>query len=123
HRLGGGIGNVVELEVEKHLEIPRHQLFDQGRPFAGEQLLAHLEPAQTGIEGRRQVQGIRATGKIEGDNDGWGIFLHDRSNSAIYGEIGNGTDRGAISRRAVRATEGAPRGADATAGARWPTGR
>ena len=45
HRAGDGVGNVVILQIEKDAIAALHQLVDQRRTDAGEQLFADLECA------------------------------------------------------------------------------
>ena len=68
-RRSHGIRNVVKLQIEEYLESARHQSPYQFRPCRGEQLLAHLEPAQCGVEPLHQRQRGRRIGVIQRHNN------------------------------------------------------
>jgi len=67
---GGGVGDVVEFQIEEQLEALGLQRLDHLRAAAGEQLLADLYPAQRRIELVGQRQGGVTAGEVEGDDDG-----------------------------------------------------
>ncbi|MNC44572.1 hypothetical protein D3C75_934840 [compost metagenome] len=70
YRHGGGVGDVVELEVQEHFEALVAQGFDNARSAAGEQLLANLHPAQRRVKLVSQLQGGLTGREIQGDDQG-----------------------------------------------------
>ena len=60
--LGHGVGDVVELQVEKHFRAGRAEFTDDVRPAADKQLLADLERADKGGEFLGEFQGLLRAG-------------------------------------------------------------
>ncbi len=56
NRMRGGIGNIVEFQVEKHVETAPVQIAHQLRPKQREHFFAHFQPAVLRIDtvGERQ---------------------------------------------------------------------
>ena len=67
--LGHGVGDVVELQVEKHFRAGRAEFTDDVRPAADKQLLADLERADKGGEFLGEFQGLLRAGQVERDDD------------------------------------------------------
>ena len=66
---GGGVGNIVELEVQEHVETLVAQGADDFRCAAGEQLFTDFDPAQFRVQLIGQLQ-CGVTGReIQGDDD------------------------------------------------------
>ncbi len=65
----GGVGNVVELEVQEHFETLVAQGSDNFRSATGEQFLADFDPAQFRVQLIGQLQGGVTGGVIQGDDD------------------------------------------------------
>ena len=69
YRHGGGVRDVVELEVEEHFETLVAQGADDFRRAAGEQFLADFDPAQFRVQLIGQLQCGVTGGEIQGDDD------------------------------------------------------
>ncbi len=76
---GGGVGNVVELQVQEHFETLVAQGPDNFRSATGEQFLADFDPAKLGVQLVGQLQGGVTGGKIQGDDDGRLAGGHERA--------------------------------------------
>ncbi|ROL82053.1 hypothetical protein BLX41_03550 [Pseudomonas protegens] len=68
-RHGGGVGNVVELQVQEHFETLVAKGPDNLGGTAGEQLLADFDPAQFRVQLIGQFQCGVTGGEIQGDDD------------------------------------------------------
>jgi len=64
-----GIGNIVELEIQEHLEAFVTQSADNFRSTAGEQLFAHFHAAQLGVQLISQFQCGVTRWEIQGDDN------------------------------------------------------
>ncbi len=76
---GDGVRDIVKLEIEEHVEAALHQLPDQLRSGAREQLLADLEPAGTGFDTFDQCQCGLCIRVVQRDDDagtGYIVFVH-----------------------------------------------
>ena len=60
-----GVGDVVELEVQEHLEAACGQLLQQLRAGGGKQLLAYLQAALRGVETGSKRQGGIGGGEVQ----------------------------------------------------------
>ena len=81
YRTGNCIGNIMEFEVEKHLESPPHELLHIIRPRSGKQLFADLEATVPRVELLHQVFRLSTGGKVERNDDRLKVFAQDNSST------------------------------------------
>ena len=68
-RAGDGVGDVVELEVEEHIEAALLQLLHHRRSRGDEELLADLHAAKLGIEARGDRERRLGIGEVQRNDD------------------------------------------------------
>ena len=66
---GDGVGNIVELKIEKDLESLLLQLGDDFRALSCEELVADFQPAARRVESPHQYEGRRRFGVVQGHDD------------------------------------------------------
>src|SRR5690606_17824208 len=68
HRVGGGVGNVMELEVEEDFKPLALERLHDGRPSCSEQLLAYLEAALGRVQTVGHGDRGGRIGEVQGNN-------------------------------------------------------
>ena len=68
HGMGHGLRNIVPFQVEENIDALGAQRLDEVRSLAGEELAAHLEEAQMGLEKFHERERIGAAVHIKGKN-------------------------------------------------------
>src|SRR5690554_4321380 len=73
--LANRVGNVMKLQIQKHVEALARHLFHEGRTGSGEQLLADLDPAAGRIEPCQQGLGGRRLREIQSHHNAFAVRL------------------------------------------------